>query len=302
LRYKGEGCSLEEDRINPRWLVIAALAAAGVGATCEPWGVTYECAPEAQAALFERRILPLLEEERPSSCNQCHLSGVDLSLWFKGDACQTMTCMIHEGLVDLASPDSSLVLQWIDRADPASPLIDARVLAEERAGVLGWIEMTAACGACAGPEAFGGDPCQRGDYDPIGNDCGVDEEDLAGGYAHPGDCSDATLEQLFQDTFFPIRRRCYPCHFETFDGLEEAPKWIAVGPCDVASLETMRNVIARGFIDREDPAQSLWILKPLDDVNGGVEHTGGPKFHARDDPAAIAMTYFATRWAECQTE
>ncbi len=271
-------------------------------ATCDPWDPAHDCSPEGRSALYERRIAPLLDEERPKSCNQCHLSGVDLSLWFKGDACQTMACMVKEGLVDLQAPEQSLVLSWIDRADPASAGIDEGVLAEEREGFLEWIRMTAACGMCASASDFGGDPCERGAYDPLGNDCADSEGDLlADDYQDPGDCSDGTLEALFQHTFFPLRRRCFPCHFENFpDEMPEAPKWIAVGPCDAASLATMRNVTQNGYIDMDEPARSLWILKPLDIALGGVPHGGGPKFHASDEVGVPQMTLFATRWAECR--
>jgi hypothetical protein len=280
----------------------AALLAAVAAATCNDWdaGSAHDCSDEGQRAFYDRRIAPLFEEDRPKSCNQCHLSGVDIDLWFKDTPCQTMACMIQEGLVDLDDPESSLILSWIDRAAPDSTGITDAVIAEERAGFLEWIESTAECGACE----WQGDACEHETpYQVAGGDCAVSEyDDATFGFDDPGDCSDKTLEQVFLNTFFPVRMRCYPCHFESFaNDVPAAPKWIAIGPCEIAALKTMRNVIDSGFIDYDDPAKSLWVLKPLAESAGGVEHGGAAKFDETDDQGAQDMIYFATRWAECRT-
>ncbi|MCA9710530.1 MAG: hypothetical protein KDK70_32110, partial [Myxococcales bacterium] len=82
------------------------------------------CSPEAGLELYERRIAPLLEDDRPSTCNQCHLAGVDLSLFLQDTPCATMACMVAEGLVDLDRPDDSLVLSWIERAEPSGGITE----------------------------------------------------------------------------------------------------------------------------------------------------------------------------------
>ena len=40
-------------------------------------------------AIFERRILPILNAQRPSSCAECHLSGVDLKDYIRPDQATT---------------------------------------------------------------------------------------------------------------------------------------------------------------------------------------------------------------------
>jgi hypothetical protein len=279
--------------------------AAFAGATCDGWDpptAPIDCSDEASQGFYEKRIAPLFEEERPSSCNQCHLSGVDLAVWVQDTPCQTMACMVDEGLVDLEDPPSSLVLSWIDRAEPQSEGITSEVLAEEKQGMLEWIEREATCGACG---ELGDDPCGREEGEPPAvGDCDVwegDPETFA--YDDPGDCSDKTLEGLFQATFFPFRRRCWPCHFESHpDTIEDAPKWIGVGDCATASLATYRNVTESGYIDLDDPSKSLWILKPLEVELGGVEHEGGPKFHDMEEPGVPDMLYFSERYAACRSE
>jgi len=274
--------------------------AAFAGATCDGWDPPAEpidCSDDASQGFYEKRIAPLLDEERPSSCNQCHLAGVDLSVWLKETPCQTMACMEAEGLVDLDDPPSSLVLTWIGRAKPESEGITASVIEQERMGMLEWIEREATCSTCGTID----DPCGKEEEEPAVGDCESNEVDpQTYAFDDPGDCSDKTLEGLFAASFFPFRRRCWPCHFESFpDKTPEAPKWIAVGACATASLATFRNVQERGYIDLDDPSQSLWILKPLSEDLGGMEHGGGEKFHDLDEDAAKLILYFSERYAAC---
>jgi hypothetical protein len=247
-------------------------------------------------ALYEKRIAPLLAEDRPKSCNQCHLSGIDLALFAKGDPCDTMACMVEQGLVDLDQPEASVILTWIDRAAPQSEGITAQVLDEERQGFMEWIELTSACGTCStNPK-----PCGEGPSDWLSCDTIKDNSADEVMAADPGDCGDVTLERLFLDSFFPGRGRCYPCHFEGYPQVDTAPKWIAIGECESASLATFRNVIDAGYINVDDPVNSLWLLKPLDEALGGIEHGGDAKFHDTAEDAYRLMLYFSIRYAQCQ--
>lgn len=270
------------------------LLSAGLASTCADPEPEYDCSAEGRAELYEKRIAPLLADERPKSCNQCHLAGVDLELFVRDTPCQTMACMVELGLVNLQEPSQSMVLGWIGRAAPASDGITAEVIAEEREGFRQWIEQSAQCGLC-----YPGDnPC--GDSGGSVDDCTIHEaEPTSYDPTDPGGCDDKTLEQLFASSFFPYRRRCFPCHFEGQDAYKEAPRWISVGDCDIASLETYRQVIERGFIDVDEPSKSRWLLKPLDEALGGIQHGGGVKFHSLDEPAYVSMLAFSERYAAC---
>jgi hypothetical protein len=283
--------------LRTRWLPLALLTASVASLTSPGCESQYDCTDAGRNTLYQKRIAPLLAEERPSSCSQCHLAGVDLGLWVKDTPCQTMACMQQSGIVDLETPENSLILQWIGRAAPESNLITEQVIAEEREGMLEWIRESSACGPCWDGAV---DPCTG--KVPSPEDCGVSEDDPQSyGFEDPGDCSDRTLEALFLNSFFPHRMRCFPCHFDgqVNDPEFPAPKWIGVGDCAVASLTTFRRVTERGYIDVNAPEQSLWLLKPLDPALGGVEHGGGPKIHAKDEPTYVEMLRFATRWANC---
>lgn len=72
------------------------------------------------------------------------------------------------------------------------------------------------------------------------------------------------------------------------------------GACEVSSLATMRNLLDAGLVDVDDPAQSLLLLKPLSDENGGVPHGGHAEFYPASDPGYDNFLYWLTRYAECQ--
>ncbi|MDC0718372.1 hypothetical protein [Nannocystis bainbridge] len=245
-----------------------------------------DCAVEPDA-LFIKRIAPLLATDRPKTCNTCHLSGVDMEMFVQDTPCQTMACLDDRGLVDLTDPQASLVLQWISRADPASPLIDQSVIDEEYAAFLAWIEATAECGLC-----WSGDsPCGE----PSGAKC--EEDEAASAWVDPGDCSPLTRESMFRHKVYAWRDRCFPCHFDSHDF--EAPKWIATGSCELGSLMTMRNVLERGLVDFAAPDQSLLLLKPLAESEGGVMHGGHTKFADKSDEAYVDFLAWISREVAC---
>jgi hypothetical protein len=167
-----------------RWLPVAIFGAALAPIVTQGCADEYECSDAGRQALYNKRIAPLLVEDRPSSCSQCHLAGVDLGMWVKETPCQTMACMANRGIVDLDDPEASLILTWIGRAQPESELITAQVIAEEREGVLEWIRSSSECGLCWSGQ---GDPCAD---DLSAADCGVDEMDPSSfGFQDPGDCT-----------------------------------------------------------------------------------------------------------------
>jgi hypothetical protein len=293
------------------WLTAAACAPVGAGedegsstststsmstaTTAEPGSSTGEGGTAAPLdcaggpdALFEQRIAPLLATDRPKTCNTCHLSGIDLEMFVQETPCRTMACLDSRGLVDLEDPASSVVLRWISRADPDSPLISQQVIDEEYSAFLSWIEATASCGLCYTGDA----PCGA----PVAAECAKDEP-AKDDPEDPGDCSDLTREALFRHDVYAWRDRCSPCHVEGTS--VDAPKWIATGPCELASLTTMRNVLAARYVNLADPAASLLLRKPLAVDAGGVEHGGGDKFHSTEETAYRDFLAWIQREADC---
>jgi hypothetical protein len=253
-----------------------------------------ECFEES-SALYEKRIAPLLATDRPKSCNQCHLSGVDLSLFVRDDMCEMRACLLENGLVDPEHIDDSLILTWIARAEPESELITEQVIGEEYAAFREFLGKIVNCNTAS----CGGVTCSS---DKGGGSCARDPEPIAITLVDPeSQCDSRSVEAVFQDTVFPWRDRCFPCHHD--DQLladANAPRWIEVGGnCEAAAVSTLRNVIDNGYVDPLAPDQSLLLLKPLPVSEGGVEHGGGDKFHDKNDRAYQSFLSFAQYYAAC---
>jgi hypothetical protein len=242
---------------------------------------------------FHDRIEPLLSEERVTTCNQCHLSGVDLSAFARATPCETWACLVDQGLVDAASPSDSKILSWIERASPDSDLITPQVIAAERDAFRDWIDANAACpDACAGVSC--GDPSD-------GPTCSVSEADPPEAPAEGAElgCSDRDLEQAFYDQVYAWRGRCFPCHFDTETKADKtAPRWLsAIGNCQTGAAVSLKRVIALGLLDTEEPSNSLLLKKPLDLPE--ARHGGGTKFTVKD-PAYLSFSSFVTHYRDCQ--
>ena len=101
-----------------------------------------ECSQENLTDLYRTYVEPFVSGQVPSSCSQCHLTGVDISLYAQDNACDTMACMIDRGIVNLDQPEESALLQQISLGDPASSVFNIEV--ERRAMEL-WVQWSATC-------------------------------------------------------------------------------------------------------------------------------------------------------------
>ncbi len=257
----------------------------------------YLCTDEEALQLYSQRIEPLLQSDRTASCNQCHLAGVDLSNFLQETPCQTMACMVNSGVVDLASPEDSLVLSWIRKSEPDSELITAQIIEQEHQGFLAWIEYHAACGkrVCDEVENNCGVP-------PLHTECEIPVANvlIQMPTSAPEDCHEKSLEQLFADKVYSLRGRCYPCHFESNQDPENpAPRWIATGECAPASLQTLRNVLRNDYVDTESLYDSLLLTKPLAQLAGGLEHGGHDKFLDANDAGYQDFLDWLGRYQRC---
>lgn len=255
------------------------------------------CGADAGLEVYERRIAPLFTEDRPQSCSQCHLAGLDLSLFVRDTPCQTFACLSDLGLVDERSPDDSQVLRWIGRAEPQSSLITERIIREEYEAFRLWIHTQVACDECRDvscPSSGDAGTCAAGP---------APGADVDLGSLDPEGCSDTALYELFENTVYASRGRCGPCHESTADFERlQAPQWLEVrGDCRSAARRTLWNIYEGGYLDMDDPERSLLLTKPLPESQGGVAHGGGAKFHDKTrDSGYLAFAYFIERFATCQ--
>lgn len=285
----------------------SAPPAAGPPALVEPSDPSDACSNDGQIALYQRKIEPILNDQQPVTCNQCHLAGIDLSLFVRATPCQTMACLEQLGLVNLTQPETSTVLTWIGRTKPQSTLITAAVIQQEHDAFLEWIEYSASCGAQLCPTF--GDACNDAQTSSA-TACAVAEHTDAG-VIDASNCQELELEQLFTSDVYAWRERCYPCHFSSDTTVTSAPKWItdvakgattANVACATSSLETMHTVLSFGLVDLQTPERSLLLQKPLDMPGSGVTHGGGPKFDSPNDPAYGSFLDWIQRYAACSAQ
>jgi hypothetical protein len=277
-----------------RLLLTVLLLTAACGSQDGAGGICAEDGTE----LFDRRIAPVLVDDRPKTCNQCHLSGVDLSLFVRDTPCETMACMVELEVVDLDSPDDSLILTWIDRAMPDSELITDQVIATEHEAFREWIVHTAECG---GLEACADVDCGPA---PPGDQCEVrgDADDFVPFEIDPTDCSPIAREDTFLHTVYAFRGRCFPCHFiGSMYGPEEAPRWIdGSDPCGPGAVISRNNLLELDVVDYDDPEMSRFLLKPLAEAVGGIMHGGHDKIADTDDEAYQAFLAWIEYEAGCR--
>lgn len=287
-------------RRSTQLLILVTLSAASSASCGDGDEPSSGALSEAQCKVqptrtFHERIEPLLTDARSSTCNQCHLAGVDLTAFARETPCKTWACLVDQGLVNAAAPDDSKILSWIARATPDSELITPAVIAAERDAFRDWINANAECpDACAGVAC--GDPgdgptCETPNHDPPEAPTG---NDALG-------CSDKDVEQAFYDDVYSWRGRCFPCHFDTETKADKtAPRWLSVvGNCETGSAASFKRVVELGLIDAQTPEQSLLVLKPLDSL-GGVQHGGGTKFTLKD-PAYESFLRFIAHYQSCQS-
>jgi hypothetical protein len=335
-----------------RWLLASALLASALLAGCNPAAAPSAaedcanladpaCAPEAPPpacsddealALYRRRIEPLLKDERPSSCNRCHLTELDLALFTRSTPCNTMACLHEKELVDFETPERSLILRWIRRGDVGGGDAAGVAARQEYAAFAEWIEYSARCHAevCA-PEA---DPCGERPADAaVAPDAQVADAAAPADGAVPADagaaadahvadarapdaalpdatvpdagppdpCGEPAMAALFEARVFRWRNRCNHCHSPhgITSGVGGAPLWMADGEDSAAALATMRLVIERGLVDVAAPERSLLVLKPLNRREDGIRHGGGTKFPNTEDEAYLDFRAWIDPYAAC---
>ena len=260
-------------------------------------GIPEECVAEEGLGVYERRVEPLVNGGQPSSCNQCHLSGIDLRMFVQDTPCQSMACLVRLEEVNLAEPAESLILQRIRRAEPESDLITQRVIEAEYEGFLAWIEYSATCQGPVCGEIE--DPCNSGGQG------GPPPEDVAGPLR--GACDEESLVAAFNRDVFSWRGRCDGCHGLPGNANRPAPFWVDMryqvddpGSVTRAAMRTMYNLIGLGAVNLDDTAASELITKPLAEDAGGIFHGGGDKIRNRQEGAAQSFQRWLDDYAACR--
>lgn len=247
-------------------LGMLALAAAG---NASETGVA---SPEA---IFQQRILPIFKSPDPSSCTECHLSGVDLKNYLLPSAEKTFANLRDLKLIDLDAPEKSEILRFIAMTPesegyeaPGAGRIDPALRKAELEAFAAWI--------IAGAK----DPRFR--EAPHLNKEETAAPDLPADVIRHGRTD--RLLTSYEKNIWSLRFRCAGCHMPGGEKFEkhaekhgfEKMAWLK----DRGPGESMRHLMASDLIDIENPEKSELILKPLDDAE--EEHGGGVKMRRGD--------------------
>jgi len=212
-------------------------------------------------AIFNRRILPIMQAKNPSSCSECHLSGVDLKDYIRADQAKTFAALRDRGLIDVEKPDQSKLLMFI-RRKPAKPnLITDQVRQQEYEAFRAWI-----LAAVNDPALL---KTARTD-DPLGAKLPAEVIRHAR--------KDRVLRSFLENIWSEVGR-CAACHSPDRNQKQvrehgEQVSWIQLGD----PRGTLDYMIENGLIDTQSPADSLLLAKPTLQV----EHQGGRKMVVGD--------------------
>lgn len=251
-------------------LLLVLLAGCGASARTQPESVQFEnstidqnVAPTvvdqevgSSLALFEKRILPIFQSAKPSSCSECHLSGVDLKTYIRPTQQETFTSLVSAGMVDTENPDESKILRFIKRSPEKPNLITESVRKQEFDAFRDWIRS-----AVSDPELI----AIKGDTAPIGPQ--VPDEVIR--HAR----RDRVLAS-FVDNIWTEVGRCAACHSPDQNQKQvkehgEQVSWITLSDPQA----TLDYMVENDLINAENPEESLLLMKPTMQV----EHGGGQK-------------------------
>jgi len=218
--------------------------------------------PESSVALqiFRRRILPILQAKNPSSCTECHLSGVDLKDYILPDQAKTFAALRKRGLINIEQPEKSKILKFIARKPSKPSVITQRVRNLEYEAFRAWI--------IAGVK----DPALL--KARAGDALGAKLPDAVIRHAR----KDRVLASFIDNVWSEVGR-CAACHSPDRNQKQvrkHGPKvsWIKLRDPQA----TLDYMIKASLIDPEFPEDSLILAKPTLQV----EHVGGRKMVVGD--------------------
>ncbi|MCH8830218.1 MAG: hypothetical protein IID45_11640 [Planctomycetes bacterium] len=207
--------------------------------------------------IFKRRILPILQSNRSSSCTECHLSGVAIKDFILADQSKTFASLRQRGLIDVKNPDESKILKFIarkpDKPNPISEQVRQLELIAFRAWIRAAVKDPQLLKAAAG-------------------------KDVVGLKLPPEVIRHARKDRVissFVDNIWSQMGRCINCHSpdrnqRVVRKRGERVSWIV--PRNPAA--TLKKLVDGGNIDLKNPEKSPVLLKPC----GLMQHGGGPKF------------------------
>ena len=212
-------------------------------------------------SIFQKRILPIFQAQRPSSCTECHLSGVELKDYIQPSQQKTFAALITAGLVNTKQPDESKILQFISRRPEKPNLITEKVRKEEFEAFRDWIRAAVEDQQLLEPKLA---------EVPVGPQIPAEVIRHAR--------TDRVLSSFIENIWTEVGR-CAACHSPDRNQKQvrehgEQVSWIKLND----PKATLEHMIEQELIDEKQPAKSLLLIKPLMQV----EHGGGQKMVVGD--------------------
>lgn len=214
---------------------------------------------EDALSVFKRRILPIMNSPKKSSCTECHLSGVELKNYIHSDQATTFAALRRDGLIDVKNPAKSKILTFIARKPKKPNPISEKIRQKELQAFQAWLKEAA--------------------RDPKLLKASTDDKTI--GTKLPLEVirharKDRVLSS-FVDNVWSQMGRCISCHSPNRNqrlrkrkNIGDEVSWIV--PQNPAA--TLKKLVEAGNIDTDKPANSPLLTKPA-----GIEkHGGGPKF------------------------
>ena len=220
-------------------------------------------APAADSALdlFRQRITPILQAKDPSSCSECHLSGVDLKDYIGKTQEETFASLRDAGLVDMKKPAESKLLAFIARKPEKTSLVSDKVRQQEYEAFKAWIVAAAKDPKLAAAKS--------GDAK-----LGPSVPDEVIRHARKDQVLASFLDNVWSEV-----GRCAACHSPDRNQKQVKEHGAKVSWIKLRDPQgTLDNLLTTGIIDAESPEQSLLLLKPTNQV----KHGGGVKLVVGD--------------------
>ena len=252
------------------------------------WGAAMFLSPTARGEdaldIFRQRITPILSAKRPSSCSECHLSGVDLKQYIGATQEETFANLRDGGLIDVKNPDASKILKFIARRPEKPSLVSAQVRQQEYEAFRAWI-----AAAVKDPKLAA---ARTGDA-KLGPQ--IPDEVIRHARA------DRVLASFIDNVWSEVGR-CAACHSPDRNQKQvkehgEQMSWIKLGDPQA----TLNHLLENELIGVESPEKSLILLKPTNQEKhgGGVKMTVGDRTYKQfraflDDYAAAVKGRYRT--------
>ena len=214
--------------------------------------------------IFERRIVPIMKSPNPSSCSECHLSGVDLKDYIQESPEKTFVSLRDQGLISLEAPSKSKILDLIRMSEPNSALMTQTARQMELEAFTAWLEAS----------------CQ---VEQLVNAPQLPKAEIAAPSVPIEVIQHARKDRVF-DSFvtnvWSQIERCAGCHSERNPKLQKLieehgaqVRWAFNTP-----EQTFASIVEREYIDVQSPEMSLLLMKPTMQI----KHGGGQKMEIGD--------------------